>query len=103
MTDEIQLSEHCQSKWNRPSQTSTQHRQYWPNSFKPSNKPIDIIPMGKMVDGFNGVQRWGPHYSDRHYTMQKLVNVSMSKAWWTEMVHNLGLQRNILIKLFPSY
>jgi hypothetical protein len=42
---------------HKPSQISTQHRQYWPNSFKPSNKLIENIPMGKMVDGLNGVQQ----------------------------------------------
>ena len=28
----------------------------WPNSIKPSNKPLDNILMGKMVHGFDGVQ-----------------------------------------------
>jgi hypothetical protein len=34
--------------------------------------------MGKMVDGFNGIQQGRPGNSDWHYTMQKLVEVSMS-------------------------
>jgi hypothetical protein len=74
--------QHGQIKWNCPSQTSTQHRQYWPNLFKPSNKPIDNIPMGKMVDGFHDIQQWRKLYSNQHHTMAK-VKVSMSKAWWT--------------------
>jgi hypothetical protein len=74
-------STHSQSKRNRPSQTSTQHRQYWPKSFKPSNKPLDNIPMGTMVHGFDGLQQCRLPDSDHHYTVQKLAEVSMSKAW----------------------
>jgi hypothetical protein len=80
---EIQLKSTVKgkSKWNRQSQTSRQHRQYWPNSFKPSNKPLDNIPTGTMVHWFDDLQRWRLPDSDRHYTVQKLAKVSMSKAW----------------------
>jgi hypothetical protein len=39
-----------QLHWNRPSQTSTQHRQYRPNSTKPSCRHLDNISTGKMID-----------------------------------------------------
>jgi hypothetical protein len=59
--------------------------------------------MGKMVDGLNGVQQWRPRYSDRHYTMQKLVKVNISKAWWTWMIHTLDIKSNTIKELLSSY
>jgi hypothetical protein len=34
-----------------------------------------------MVHWFDDLQRWRLPESDRHYTVQKLAKVSMSKAW----------------------
>jgi hypothetical protein len=59
--------------------------------------------MGKMSHGFDCSVMKAMSYSDRLYTVQKLAEVRMSKPWWTYIVHKLGVQLNILIKLLPSY
>jgi hypothetical protein len=89
-------STHGQSKWNRPSQTLTKHCQYWPNSFKLRNKPLDNILMGKMVSWFDGLQQLSLLYSNRLYTVRKLAKV------WTQ-IHRLDTQFIILISLFTFY
>jgi hypothetical protein len=39
--------------------------------------------MGEMIYEFDSVQRCRLDYSDRVYSVQKLVEVSVSKEWWT--------------------
>jgi hypothetical protein len=68
-------STHGQSKWNRPSRSIN-------IGWNPSNQVTTHrqFPTGTMVHGFDGLQRWRLPDSDLHYTVQKLAEVSMSKA-----------------------
>jgi hypothetical protein len=69
--------------WNIQSHSLTQCHQYWPNLFHSTNKSLDNILMGEMVDGFDGVWRWRLLDSDRLHNVQKLAKVNIGIAWWT--------------------